>query len=139
MRLKFKFLLVLLLIIPFVAYAQNYPTQRQIAKALKKEVENGRSKSIVVGIIDNGIEDYFAYGKPFNGKTEAANKNTIYEVASITKIFTTTLLADLIVKGQLSPDERLIEFLPDSVNLKDDQCKEITIEHLATHTSGLSF
>lgn len=138
MRLKIKFYLVLLLIAPFVAHSQKYPTHRAIAKVLKKEVENGRSNSIVVGIIDDGIEDYFAYGKPFKTKTDEPNKETIYEIASITKIFTTTILADLIVKGQLSLDDRLIDFLPDSVNIQDEKCKEITIKHLATHTSGLS-
>ena len=138
MIFKFRIPFILILFAPLVIKSQNYPTHKEIAKALKKEVENGRSNSIIVGIVDNGVEDYISFGKPYEGKTDVANKKTIYEIASITKVFVTTILADLAVKGELSLNDPLIKYLPDSLNFQDDNCKKITLKHLATHTSGLS-
>jgi len=138
MKFKYSIPLIIILFATLIAQAQNYPTHQEIAKALKKEVKNGRTNSIVVGIIDKGTEDYISYGKPFESKTEVANKETIYEIASITKVFVTTILADLVIKGELSLDDHLIKYLPDSLQFQDENCRIITLKHLATHTSGLS-
>lgn len=140
MTFKLKYTLVFIIItFPINVLSQSYPSRQEIANVLKKEVENGRSNSIVVGIIDNGIEDYISYGNPYEGKIDEANQETIYEIASITKVFVTTILADLVVKGELSLDDLLIKYLPDSLKFQDEDCKKIRLKHLATHTSGLSF
>lgn len=135
---KVKSALLLLLAAPFTLLSQDYPTHREIARAIEKEVRNGRSNCIVVGIIDHGTEKYISAGWPFEGRSEEADEETVFEIASVTKVFVTTILADLVLKGHLSLDDPLIKYLPDSLIFRDVNCKKITLEHLATHTSGLS-
>jgi serine-type D-Ala-D-Ala carboxypeptidase/endopeptidase len=61
----------------------------------------------------------------------------IYEIGSVTKVFTTSLLADLVRKGELNLDDPVHRFLPPNVRMPSYGGTDITLEHLATHTSGL--
>lgn len=60
---------------------------------------------------------------------------TLFEIGSITKVFTAVLLADLSLSGHVALDEPLQALLPDTrVPVRDG---EIILEHLATHAAGL--
>lgn len=62
--------------------------------------------------------------------------DTVFEIGSITKVFTALLLAEAVVRGELTLDTPLRAVLPEvAVPARDGV--EITLEHLATHTSGL--
>lgn len=61
----------------------------------------------------------------------------IYEIGSVTKIFTSSLLADLVRTGEVSMDDPVRVYLPPNVRMPSYGEAEITLEHLATHTSGL--
>ncbi len=138
MNKNFKHLIILLLsVTPLFSISQEYPSIHEIKNVIKKEVDNGRSNSIVVGVIDNGKENYICYGNPIEGKLQKADERTIYEIASITKVFVNTIFADLLLKGELSLKDPILKYLPDTLVLQDQKGKEITLKHLATHTSGL--
>lgn len=63
-----------------------------------------------------------------------AHLDTIYDVASLTKVLITGLLcAKAIESGELKLTDKVEEFLPD---FDDEAKREITIENLLTHTSG---
>src|SRR5947209_17052959 len=64
------------------------------------------------------------------------NKNTIF-IASITKIFTTLLLADMADYGIVNLNDSIEKYLPNTVNVPTYNGQKITLEDLATHTSGL--
>src|SRR6476619_4569547 len=65
-------------------------------------------------------------------------ENTIFDTASIKKKFTTTLLADMVKQGLVNLDDPIKMYLPTNVNVPTYNGHEITLEDLATHTSGLS-
>src|SRR3989344_4825837 len=63
----------------------------------------------------------------------AVTKDTIYDIASITKIFTATAALILADQGEISLDDKLAEFFP--------RCAygdKVAVRHLLTHTSGIS-
>lgn len=60
--------------------------------------------------------------------------NTKFSLGSITKIFTKTLILQLIEEGKIKVDEKIITYLP---GFTDEKAAEITIEQLMEHTSGL--
>ncbi len=62
---------------------------------------------------------------------------TLYEIGSITKIFTSLLLADAVVRGEVTLDTPIARLLPGDVVLPDNAGDHITLLMLATHTSGL--
>lgn len=120
-----------------MSFSQEYASLEEINEMIKEEVDNGRSSSIVIGIIDNGIESYASYGHPVEGRNDLANENTIFELASITKVYVSTILSDLVLKGKLNLDDLLVKYLPDTLEFIDNNYNKITLKHLATHTSGI--
>lgn len=59
--------------------------------------------------------------------------DTEFEVGSVTKTFTAALFAEAIARGEVKPDTRLGELL----DLGDAPAASVTLQQLATHTSGL--
>lgn len=62
---------------------------------------------------------------------------TLFEIGSITKVFTTIVLADMAAKGELKLDDPARSLLPSGVKMPARNGREITLYNLATHTSGL--
>ena len=108
----------------------------QIKKTIREKVDDGTYQSVFVGIIDNdGVERYH-YGTAAKGE-DSIDKNTIFEIGSVTKIFTSLVLSDMVEKGELNLDDPIDNFLPESVRTPSFDGKSITLLDLSTHTSGL--
>jgi D-alanyl-D-alanine-carboxypeptidase/D-alanyl-D-alanine-endopeptidase len=106
---------------------------------IKRSVDNGRSLGMVVGIINEKGRQVFGYGKINNNGTKQPDGNTLFEIGSVTKTFTSLVLADMISKGQLKLNDPISKFLPKIVKTPTRNGKEITLADLVTHTSGLPF
>jgi len=65
------------------------------------------------------------------------NENTLFDIGSITKTFTTLLLADMVERGIVNLTDPIEKYLPASVKVPEFNGTKITLEDLATHTSGL--
>ena len=66
----------------------------------------------------------------------APGPDSLFEIGSITKVFTALLLAEAVTRGELSLDTSLGDVLPE-VDVPARDGVAITLEHLATHTAGL--
>src|SRR5258705_12919645 len=64
-----------------------------------------------------------------------ATPSTVFEIGSVTKVFTSLVLAGLAEKGAVSLDEPLADVLGAQVPSRGGT--QITLRHLAMHTSGL--
>jgi CubicO group peptidase (beta-lactamase class C family) len=136
--------LLLLLLLPIAApiaapiatSPRQLPPDSVVLRLIRERVESGRNPGIVVGLLDDGGARVVAYGSsgvsglPLDGRT-------IFEIGSITKTFTTSLLADMVASGEVRLDEPVAALLPDSVRVPTFQGHQITLLELATHTSGL--
>jgi serine-type D-Ala-D-Ala carboxypeptidase/endopeptidase len=67
----------------------------------------------------------------------AVNENTIFGIGSITKVFTTILLADMVQEGLIKLNDPVDKYLPANVNAPQYNGTKITFEDLASHISGL--
>ena len=67
------------------------------------------------------------------------NQSTLFNIGSITKTFTTLLLADMATQGIVNLNDPIDKYLPSSVKVPEFNGTKITLEDLATHTSGLPF
>ena len=70
--------------------------------------------------------------------TSSYDGDTVFEIGSVTKLFTTTLLAELINEGVVTPDEPIDALLPPGIHSPRYDGRPITLVDLATQTSGLS-
>ena len=108
-----------------------------IKAIIKQEVTNKRSKSIIVGIVDANGRQIIAEGQLSDHDSRLPDGNTLYEIGSITKVFTSLLLADMSLKQQLNVHDPISEFLPVTVKTPIRKGKEISLLSLSTHRSGM--
>ncbi|GAB3800553.1 hypothetical protein GCM10028819_26090 [Spirosoma humi] len=101
------------------------------------QINNKASVGTVVASLVNSQEDYFVYGLANGTDKQPITKQSIFEIGSITKTFTSLLLAELVVAGTVNLNDPVQKFLPDSVNMPSFNGQPITLIDLATHTSGL--
>jgi len=108
-----------------------------IKAIIRQEVANKRSKSIIVGIVDANGRQIFSEGKLSDKDPTLPDGNTIYEIGSITKVFTSLLLADMSLKHQLNLNDPISKVLPKNLKTPVRNGKEISLLSLATHRSGM--
>jgi len=117
---------------------QEIPVEAKIKSIIKERVDKyHRNFGIVVGIVSEKGRHIFSYGKVGKGRILEVDGDTLFELGSVTKTFTATLLADMVVRGELSLDDPIDKFLPGFVNVPSRNGKKIKLIDLATHTSGL--
>ena len=136
MKNKQIIIIIVLIFVNLYVKSQNYLTNSEIKTLIIQEVDKGRTPSLIVGTINKNDEFIFGYGKPFSKNDNQPNENTIYEIGSITKIFVTTIFADMILKNEIGLNDPISKFLPDTLSLPKINGQDITLKHLATHTSG---
>ena len=113
------------------------PTDSDIRQILVDRIDKyQQSVGIVVGVIGPNGRRIVAYGKLDQGSLQPLNGDTIFEIGSITKVFTSLLLADMAQRGELALDDPIAKYLPTGVKLPE-RGRQITFQALATHTSGL--
>lgn len=92
---------------------------------------------LVVGVVEPGGQRVFPLGVASRAEDTPVDETTRFEIASVTKVFTGLLLADLAVRDRVGIDDSLATLLPDTLSLPRHQGEAIRLRHLATHTSGL--
>jgi CubicO group peptidase (beta-lactamase class C family) len=95
------------------------------------------SVGLVIGLIDPSGRRIVARGPARIGNDDNVDGNTIFEIGSLTKIFTAALLAEMARKGEVALTDPIAKYLPPGVKLPDRNGRSITLLDLATHTSGL--
>ena len=108
----------------------------EVMANIEQRIEAGMNPSVAIGIYDHGETRYFCFGKTRTGGS-AVDEHTIYEIGSVSKTFTATLLADAALKGRVSIDSPAQKYLPRSVRLPTYEGRQITLGELSDHTSSL--
>ncbi len=114
------------------------PSDDEIRNILVDRIDvQHQSVGIVVGVISPEGRRVIAYGHIDKGDTRPLNGDTVFEIGSITKVFTSLLLADMVQRRQVSLDDPVAKYLPPTVDMPEFNGHSITLVDLATHTSGL--
>ena len=101
-----------------------------LAKKARKHV------GIAVGVRQRGTTHTTGRGRVADDRSHPPDERTIFEIGSITKVFTGTLLADMAREGLVALDDPVQKHLPDGVAIPV-RGRPITLADLASHTSGL--
>ena len=78
-----------------------------------------------------------AYGSLAKDDKRPLNGGTIFEIGSMTKVFTSLVLMDMVQKGEVAVTDPVSNYLPASVKVPDRNGKKITLQDLSTQSSGL--
>jgi CubicO group peptidase (beta-lactamase class C family) len=127
------------------AQSPTVPSDAEIRQILADRIDRDRqSVGIVVGVIDaKNASDargrrVITYGSLEKGDSRPLNGDTVFEIGSVTKVFTSLLLADMVRRGEVALTDPVAKFLPADVKVPERNGRVITLQDLATHTSGLS-
>ena len=114
------------------------PPDAEIRRILAERIDaQKQSVGIVVGVIEPGGRRVVSYGSLAKGDTRPLNGDTIFEIGSITKVFTSLLLADAVQRREVGLSDPIAKYLPATVKLPERGGKAIALQDLAMHVSGL--
>ena len=128
--------LILSLVAAASLAAQSAPTDAAVRAILKERVDAGRFAGVVVGFVSSANQRrVIAYGP--NAGVQPFDGNTVFEIGSITKTFTASMLADMVTKGEVTLGDPVAKYLPAGTVIPERDGKQITLLDLATQSSGL--
>ncbi len=109
----------------------------RLRAALAKRIDEAREGTgAIIGRATRRGQSFTAYGRArIDGPEITAD--TIFEIGSITKVFTALLLADMVERSEVALDDPVRKYLPNGATVPSRGRREITLADLATHTSGL--
>ncbi len=124
-------ILIIFLILILINSSYCIDFKSKINPLAQQLIKDGVAVGFTIGLYKENEIQVISYGEKTKGKSIKPDANTIYEIGSISKVFTGILLTSMIEKGIVELDESLQKHLSDS------KYKSITFKHLAAHTSGL--
>ena len=153
---RLLWLLPLLLVTVVTAAPPSLPQQGSAALSavLKGATDRGDVPGVVVAVVNKDAVLYNdAFGKSSTLRNTPMTKDTIFNMASMTKAITSAAIMQLVDEGKLKVDDDVAKYLPKykdplvitKVNEADGTYetrpakRPITIRHLLTHTSGVGY
>ena len=109
----------------------------EVEENIRARVDSGKNVGIIVGVVDAGGMRFYSYGSTTRSGEQDIDEHTVFEIGSITKVFTGILLADMAQRGEVALDDPIAKYLPDGVTVPQRGEEVITLAHLSTHSSGL--
>jgi CubicO group peptidase (beta-lactamase class C family) len=109
---------------------------KKIDTVARKYIQKSNTAGVIIGVIDKGQTYIYSYGETIKRNGKLPNADNFFEIGSITKTFTATLLAWFVNEGKVKLTDPIVKFLPDSV-ATNPGLQQITLLNLINHTSGL--
>lgn len=110
----------------------------QIDRTVERAMKEFEVPGMAVGIVKDGKLVYAkGYGVREFGKPARVDADTLFQIGSNTKAFTTAALAILVDEGKLHWDDKVIDYLPQFRLYDPFVTREFTVRDLLTHRSGL--
>lgn len=124
-----------LLLLAQSASAQT-PSADSVRRLIQSRIDDKRLASAILTLDQPGRDRItVAVGDERAGKE--VDEQSVFEIGSITKVFTGILLADMVLRGEVRLDQPVAELLPADERMPTRGGKVITLEQLSTQTSGL--
>src|SRR5438270_4438453 len=96
-----------------------------------------QSVGIVSCSFDSGSQKIVTYGRSGRADDRPLDGDTVFEIGSITKVFTALLLAEMVTRGEISLDDPVAKYLPGNVKMPERNGTQVSLLDLATYRSGL--
>ncbi len=101
-----------------------------------EQMETWQVPGVAIGIFDGDDVEFAGFGITNIETGQPVAPETLFQIGSISKIFTTTLAMTLVDEGRLDLDVPIVSFVPELVLADASARDRITPRHLLTHRSG---
>lgn len=115
--------------------ASSAATAQDIQQILDQRVKDQPGVGIIAGVIDDGKTTIYMAGS--SGTSRPLDSHTLFQIGSVTKTFTATILASMVLDGSVKLDDPVSKYLPATVRVPSRDGQHITLLNLATQHSGL--
>lgn len=112
-------------------------SDEDLVRYVEARAESGEYVGMIVGFIDGNQRYVQAFGQTSKDDDARPDERTIFEISSVSKTFTATLLGTAVIAGDMSLSDAVNEHLEPGVRLAGYDGREITLLDLASHQSGL--
>ena len=110
---------------------------QKLGEVVERERERFKVPGISVGILRDGKVEAAGYGVGSLDTNDAVSSETLFQIGSNSKVFTTTLLMTLVDEGKVNLDAPITDYLP-NLKLKDEAALEkMRVRHFVSHQTGL--
>ncbi len=118
-------------------YHHNRNIRLEVEELVCPLINSGHTPSMEVGVLtEDGKELFFGFGIADKVSGKRPDEHTPFAIGSLSKGFLAEIAAVLVGKGVIKWEMTLGEIFPESTSFSDD-AKRITLEELASHSSGL--
>ena len=115
----------------------SFPSDSAVLGPLGPLIDAMPGAGIVIGLLEpDGRTRVITHGMSGRHGVPLSD-STVFEIGSVTKVFTAVVLADMVAKHEVQLDDPVANYLPPSVRMPSRDGRAITLLDLATHTSGL--
>lgn len=133
-------LLITLIVSMFAVQAlaqDEFKHEQKIAALVEPYLTTQKVNAISVGVITDGKTWTENFGTLDSDDTRSPNEKTLYEIGSISKVFTSLLLAEAVESGRLKLDDLISTVMKELAEKNPTVGNTITFQHLSLHMSGL--
>lgn len=113
------------------------PNADAVRRILSDRIAARHGVGFVVGVVGPARREVISAGGIRRGRAPAPTGKTLFEIASITKLFTGVILMEMVLAGEVTLDQPVDDFMPRGLRMPRYSDRKITLLDLATHTSGL--
>ncbi|MBK9253960.1 MAG: beta-lactamase family protein [Saprospiraceae bacterium] len=127
----------LLFFFTYCGVSQSENLESEINKLIYYDTEISYKKTpgFLVGIIDGDSTYIFSFGKKTNNSAIKISDGDVFEIGSISKIYTASLISILVKQELMDYDEPFNTYLPEE--FRNPRLAHVTLNDLITHQSGL--
>jgi len=118
------------------ALAEDAAIAQEIEQLAEPWIEADYVAGISIGVLQDDSLATVHLGRA-DEEGNRADDDTVYEIGSVSKVFTALLVADAVGRGEITLEQPAQELLPDQVTMPTWQDRVITVRDLVTHRSGL--
>ncbi|MDB4952806.1 MAG: serine hydrolase [Myxococcales bacterium] len=111
------------------------PHREVVTAQVRPYIDAEIASGLVIGLYDAGNVEIYGFGK--GPGSAPPNGNTLFEIGSVTKVYTGLLLADAVQRREVELDQPVAELLPPGITMPMRDKIAITLRQLALHNSGL--
>lgn len=116
----------------------SYSNTKETARTeVWKAITAGKAGSATVAVMENGVAVYAeGFGMTDRQRSIPVDKNTLFNIGSISKVYCATAIMLLVDEGKVNLDKPVTAYLPE-FTMADERYRDITVRMLLNHSSGL--
>lgn len=114
-------------------------TDMFVHNAVLKYQNSLNTSCVSIGIFRNDSAFFYGYGETKIGSGIVPDKNTYFEIGSVTKTFTAIAILNMLRENNQTIESPIKAYLPSDIPTLQREKTEVNFKHLLTHTSGLPY